>query len=145
MASEDAYRQVFCRGIDCGAMFFICRPCDRGQAYCGDDCRFRMRRQQRRQANQRYEQDPEVRRDHCERQRDYRRRRQLCRVTDQSSILECGSGSITALLVKTEYESPAAEEEHEPPKPMWGERLGRVVCLICRRLGKFVAAFVRRE
>ena len=54
-------------------MFYICGSCYRGQVYCGDECRGRMRRQQRRRANRRYERDPEVRADHCQRQRADRR------------------------------------------------------------------------
>ena len=49
-------------------MFYICRSCYRGQVYCGDECRRRRRRQQRRRANRRYQQDPEIRGDHCQRQ-----------------------------------------------------------------------------
>lgn len=126
-------------------MFFVCQPCYRGQAYCSDDCRQKMRRQQRRKANRRYEQDPEIRQDHCARQRDYRERQRLRRVTDQSSIIECGSGSIGGPLVKTASESPTVEEQHEPSKSTWRERLGRVVCIICGRVGRFIGAFVRRE
>ena len=145
MASEVAFRQLFCRSADCGEMFFICRPCYRGQAYCSDKCRRMNRRQQRQQANRRYQQDREVRRDHRDYQREYRKRLRESRVTDQSSIIECGWGSISEPLVKTEPESPAAEEPHDTPKSRWRERFGRIVCIICGRVGKFVAAFVRRE
>ena len=144
MASEETFRQRFCRGIDCGAMFFVCQPCYRGQAYCSEDCRQKMRRQQRRKANQRYGQDAEVRQDHCARQQEYRNRQRLRRVTDQSSIIECGSGSIGGpRLIK--LESVAVEKAHAPSKPTWIARLGRVVCSICGCVGKFVASFVRRE
>ena len=145
MADEVAFRQLFCRAVRCGVMFFICRPCYRGQAYCSDECRRKSREEQLRKANRRYQQDPEVREDHCERMREYRRRVRESRVIDQSSIIECGSGSIGAPLVKTEPESPAAEELHDPPKPLWRERFSRVVCIICGRVGRFVAALIRRE
>ena len=144
MASEETFRQRFCRGVDCGEMFFVCQPCYRGQAYCSDSCRQERRRQQRRKANQRYNQDPEVRRDHGVRQQEYLERCRLRRVTDQSSIVEWGSGSIGEPRV-TDPESTAVEETHAPSKPTWIARLGRVVCLICGRVGKFVASFVRRE
>jgi hypothetical protein len=66
-------------------------------------------------------------------------------VTDQSSMIDCDSGSICGPLVKMEPESPPAEELHDQPKPAWRERLGRIVCIICGRVGRFVAALIRRE
>ena len=101
MVREVVLRQLFCRGSGCGAVFYICRSCYRGQVYCGEGCRRRMRRDQRRRANRRYEQDPEVRGDHCQRQRAYRERRRLGRVTDQPSAGGCRSGSIGAPLPET--------------------------------------------
>ena len=80
MADEVAFRQLFCRAVRCGVMFFICRACYRGQAYCSDECRRQSRDEQLRKANRRYQQDPEVREDHCERMREYRRRVQASRV-----------------------------------------------------------------
>jgi hypothetical protein len=125
-------------------MFFICRPCYRGQAYCSDQCREKSRREQLRKANRRYQEDPEVREDHRERMREYRRRARESRVIDQSSVIECGSGSICGPLVNQD-EPPALEKPHEPPKPSWRERFNRVVCSICGQAGRFIAALIRRE
>ena len=145
MASEVAFRQLFCRSVECGEMFFICRPCYRGQAYCSDECRQKMRRQQRQKANRRYQQDPEVRRDHRDCQRERRKRLIESRVLDQSSNIERGCCSISEPLAKTERESPWREEPHDLPKATWRERFGRIVCIICGLEGKFVAAFVHRK
>lgn len=145
MASEVAFRQRFCRSVDCGEMFYVCRPCYRGQAYCSDECRRETRRQQRQKANRRYQQDPEVRQDHRDRQREHRKRLRESRVTDQSSTIECGWGSISEPLAETKSESPSAEGLHDPSKPTWSERLGRIICIICGRVGKFITAFIRRE
>ena len=145
MASEVPFRQLFCRAVGCGLMFFICQPCYRGQVYCSDQCRRMSRQRQRRKANQRYQQDPEVREDHRERMRAYRQTRRQSRVTDQSSIIDCGSGSISGPLVKTEQQPPAEETWDAQPKPERRERLGRIVCIICGRVGKFVRARMRRE
>ena len=142
MASEVAFRQLFCRLAECGEMFFICRPCYRGQVYCSDECRRKMRQQQRQKANRRYQQDPEIRRDHRDRQRERRKRLIESRVLDQSSTIECGWGSISEPLAKNETESPPREEPHDLPKATWRERFGRIVCIICGRVGKFVAAFL---
>jgi hypothetical protein len=81
-----------------------------------------------------------VRQDHRDRQRDYRERLRSSRVTDQSSIIDCGSGSISAPLLKA-----AVEEVNVQSKLRWPARLGWIVCRICGRVGKFVAALIRRE
>jgi hypothetical protein len=41
---ENPLRWRFCRAADCGALFFICKHCDRGQLYCSDRCRSEERR-----------------------------------------------------------------------------------------------------
>ena len=76
-------RQRTCRGEGCGALFFICRSCGRGQGYCSRSCRRLQRRLQCRAADRRHQQSPEGRADHRDRQRAYRQRQQQARVTDQ--------------------------------------------------------------
>ena len=85
MAAGVVLRQLFCRAAGCGAMFFICLSCYRGQTYCSGECRQKSRREQLRQANRRYQRSWEARLDHRDRQREYRRR--CNRVTDQSSLV----------------------------------------------------------
>ena len=145
MASEVPFRQLFCRAAACGVMFFVCRRCYRGQAYCSARCRRTTRRQQRHKANRRYQQDTGVRLDHRDRQREYRRRLAGRRVTDHSSIRELPWGSICEPATATAVQSPPEEESCDAPKPGWLERLGRIVCRVCGRLGRWVTAFVRRE
>jgi hypothetical protein len=77
--------------------------------------------------------------------REYRERVREARVIDQSSIIECGSGSIGGPLVETEPEPPTVEKPDDPPKPSWPARLRGVFCIICGRMGRFVAARIRRE
>lgn len=145
MESEVSFRQLFCRAGGCGVMFFICRPCYRGQAYCSEECKRQSRRQQRQKANRRYQQDPEVRQDHRDRMREYRKQLREIGVTDQSSMIDCGSGSICRPLVRVVPETPPAEKLHGQPKAKWRERFSQITCIICGRLGRFVAALVRRE
>ena len=83
MAREMAWVQLFCRGSGCGVRFYICGSCYRGQVYCGERCRRRMRRQQMRRANRKHQDSPEGRLDHRDRQRVYREKCRLRRVTDQ--------------------------------------------------------------
>ena len=75
-------RQRTCRAEGCGALFFICRSCDRGQSYCSQFCGRLQRRQQCRAANRRHQQSPEGRADHRDRQRACCQRQQQARVTD---------------------------------------------------------------
>ena len=85
MAREMAWVRLFCRGSGCGVRFYICHSCYRGQVYCGEGCRRRMRRQQMRRANRKHQQSREGRLDHRDRQRVYRKKCRLRRVTDHTS------------------------------------------------------------
>ena len=93
-SGEDPLRRRFCRGAGCGVVFWICRHCDRGHQYCGERCRQKARRRQHRDANRRNQQSREGRLDHRDRQRAYRERRRLPRVTDHTSAATYDSGSI---------------------------------------------------
>jgi len=72
--AQEPFRQRFCRSRDCGARFFLCRACDRGQGYCSAACRTRTRAEQRRLARRRHQRSAPGRLDHRDRQRAYRRR-----------------------------------------------------------------------
>ena len=125
--------QQHCHASDCAALFFICRPCYRGQRYCGARCRQNTRRQQRRCANRRHQQSLEGRLDHRDRQRAYRLRKVLCRVTDQGSEAELTSGSI------------AQPDPVAPTGRGHVERRRRMCCLVCGRRGVLIEMFRRRE
>ena len=123
--SEEPLRQRFCRGAGCGAVFWICRHCDRGHQYCGERCRRKARRQQRLAANRRHQQSREGRLDH----RDRRHRR----VTDHTSPATYDSGSIGVAELSRSENGPesfcgearyADYPEFEP------------VCIICGRTRK---------
>lgn len=141
MASGLVLRQLFCRAVGCGAMFFICLSCYRGQTYCSQPCRQKSRREQLRQANRRYQQSLEGRLDHRDRQRQYRRRR-CGRVTDQSSLAPYSCRRISRARLG-ESTPPAAQES-----PMFRssrlESFHRLVCKVCGRWGQFVEVFRRR-
>jgi len=62
-----------CYDPSCGRLFTICVLCYRGQRYCGDGCRKRMRRQQVLAAGRRYQASDVGKQAHCRRQRDYRK------------------------------------------------------------------------
>ena len=99
-ASGASLRPRRCRRAGCGALFFVCCRCDRGQCYCCQPCRAEARRQQRRAASRRYQRTEPGKRAHCHRQRAYRRRHCHPRVTDQ------GSRPITEPGVVSAHDSP---------------------------------------
>jgi hypothetical protein len=92
--AQVVFHQGRCTASSCGAPFWICRPCYRGQRYCSDRCRLKTRREQRRAANRRHQQDTDGRLDHRDRQRAYRLRRARARVTDQSRNASSSSATI---------------------------------------------------
>jgi len=77
-------RQRLCGHLECRSIFTICVSCDRGQRYCSPTCRAAVRRQQRREANRRYQQSEPGRASHRRCQQRYRLRAQAA-VTDQGA------------------------------------------------------------
>lgn len=116
-------RQRQCRAEPCGTVFYLCRPCDRGQRYCSERCRGKSRREQRRAANRRHQRSDEGRLDHRDRQREYRLRR-VRRVTDQGSGGEVCSSTLR----------PLSELSFEAG-------VGEVFCRLCGRRGTLVDPF----
>lgn len=82
---DRSVRMRQCRGPGCGAVFYICCRCDRGQRYCCTACRAAARRQQLRVANARYQRCERGRLAHRMRQRAYRERLVKPRVTYHGS------------------------------------------------------------
>ena len=113
MASTVGYRTLRCRGVGCGAVFYICESCYRGQAYCGDECRAPAQRRQRRTANAKHQRSPEGRLDHRDHQRAYRARCRLRGVTDTPSTGRPRSATIA---------------------PLGGHPAIRPVCIVCGRV-----------
>ena len=123
-AEQVLFRQRLCRGQGCGAVFYVCRSCDRGQRYCSQRCRDKARREQRRAANRRHQRSEEGRLDHRDRQREYRRRLARVRVTDQGSDALFRSSTLPPLGL--------SGLEAEP---------GEVICCVCGRRGRLVDPF----
>ncbi len=132
-SSATVFRQRNCRAAGCGTEFWICRACDRGQRYCSSECRQQARRLQRREANRRHQQSPEGRLDHRDRQRAYRKRRALARVTDQGRQASC----VVARMTKAETISAFSPPElvsTDPENPPSADRRGALIfCCVCGR------------
>ena len=136
-ACSAVFRQRVCHFPCCGAVFYLCPHCDRGQRYCCSRCRDKSRRRQRREANRRHQQSVEGRLDHRDRQRAYRRRLQA-RVTDQSSLPAVPYVNLTTPSVPQRAEAPLAADFY----PAQAEYTASgVVCQICRRRGRWVNPF----
>jgi hypothetical protein len=95
--TEPILRLKICGSPDCRAVFTVCVGCDRGQRYCSGVCRDRVRRQRRREADQRYQQSERGREAHRCRQQRYRERRVSASVTDQG----CRTVAETPTLVRS--------------------------------------------
>jgi hypothetical protein len=124
-AEQVLFRQRLCRGQTCGAVFYVCRPCDRGQRYCSERCWAKARREQRRAANRRHQRSEEGRLDHRDRQREYRRRLARLRVTDQGRGAESRSSTLPLLSL------PGVEAA-----------AGEVICCVCGRRGTLIDPFM---
>ena len=127
-------RQRLCRRQGCGAVFYVCRSCDRGQVYCSSSCRTAARRAQKRAANGRHQRSLEGKADHRDRQREYRRRLVALRVTDQ------GSGGASDLPTLC---SEARDGDKEETSRLGGVPLGLVSCVVCGRSGVFIDPWSR--
>lgn len=107
----DEVRERRCRW--CFGLFFVCRRCDRGQAYCGQKCRLEGYARARRNANRRDRCSVEGRADHAARQRGYRaaRRAAACSVLDKGSVQASEEGKF-AKVASCDRDSPVARRAH---------------------------------
>lgn len=110
----------------CGSVFFICRCCDRGHAYCGDECRRRGRARCLREARARHQRSPEGRADHRAAMRELRARRRGG-VTDQ------GFGAAARRRKVVPEEAVHAKTEGQGLHRRAAQR-----CMVCGRASRFV-------
>ena len=114
-------RQRICRGSGCCKIFYICRSCDRGHAYCSQECRRHQRLAQKRKSNRIYQKSLAAKLDHADRQRAYIQRRKLKIVTGQGSR----RGGLSASMVAIEQIPTDALPSSES-----------FLCIICGRPGR---------
>lgn len=70
----------------CFYFFVICQSCHRGQRYCSYECRYGGRLATFRRGSQTYQRSPIGRIKHRERQKKYRKNRQLKKIVTQHSL-----------------------------------------------------------
>lgn len=141
-------RQRVCRGPGCGIIFYICRPCDRGQRYHDGVCRHRARLAQRRKANQEYQASFVAKLDHAARQRAYTERKKLKKVTGQGSKTAGPSVTIESAPTRTGVitKKPEKEALHGRPNPFQAHQdagSGLVFCVVCGRSALWLASTPR--
>ena len=123
-AEGEALRARECRG--CGERVFVCRPCDRGQRYCGEGCRGPARRAQRSAARLRHQRSPEGREDHRDHQRAYRER----------LVMDHSSGPVVAietLVAVSPVVSNGPEGEETSGGYSYAFFAARLECRFCGR------------
>jgi len=119
-------REIQCRC--CKLVFFICRRCFRGQAYCSDACRLFGRLKNHRQAQRRYRQTEKGKKAH--REAENRRRYGLT----QKKMDDLSSTSLPARCI-----NPITAVKNR----LW--IMGATVrCHFCGSLGHLVDQFPRR-
>ena len=125
--------RIICRF--CRRIFYLCRRCYRGHAYCGDFCRIEGRLQKRRQAQRRYRQTLKGKKKH--REDENRRRQKLRRQKVEKNMDDTSS---TALL---RWVTTMAIFVH-----FLGSRMksgfGKPRCRFCGAFGRPVGRFPRR-
>ena len=86
---------------DCMRIFVICTSCDRGHRYCSSGCKVHGRRESWKRSTRIYRQTPPGKFNHCERQKRYRKNRQL-KISETQHPLEKSKRSLqTSPVQKT--------------------------------------------
>jgi len=132
-------RRKECAWAPCGAVFYVCRSCDRGYLYCSEQCRREARLLQHRRANRVYQQSRAARLDHAARQSEYRRRLKQNKVTDQGSASHNRSASIAWHAEGIDFKSERVKARSAPAgkRPLYPSVEapgGPWRCFICGRL-----------
>jgi hypothetical protein len=119
----------------CGARFYVCRRCWRGQAYCGEECRILGRGRVHREAQRRYRQTPKGKKAH--RQGENRRRHGLSKKNGKK-MDDPSSKGLPLGFIKLLSNAPVLMV----PGGAGFDRSGR--CHFCGCRGRVVDRFPRR-
>ena len=112
----------------CKRLFYICRRCDRGHAYCGPSCRIKGHRKNRDSANLRFRRTDEGRANHADRQRRYR----AAKRQRKSPVLDKGLAASRAVRAMDPVAlSGRSQPSHTEKTDEDTESMPR--CVVCRR------------
>ena len=141
----------------CQALFWICRPCYRGQGFCALSCAAAARTISKRRARSRHRQSLEGRLDHRDRERDRRRRareQEVDRVADHTPRF---LAAVTRVCSPPDPVPPIPGEiaiegkEHDETRvlddssPSRRAEVRPATCHICFRSGVTVTRWARRS
>ena len=121
--------RICCRW--CDFIFFVCRSCWRGQAYCCDQCRLAGKRHSHRKAQRRYRQSPKGKKAH--RQAENRRRHRLSQKIEKN-MDDASSTGITCWCI--------GQLRHAWSRIFHSQKAPR--CHFCGSFGRVVDEFARR-
>ncbi len=82
---DPSARLITCARPECGQIFHLCSPCDRGNKYCSDKCAIAAKREQDRISGQAYQSTPAGARRNANRQNNFRGRKRLQEEKEKSS------------------------------------------------------------
>ena len=139
-SSQIPFRQIFCHGVNCHRLFFICSSCYRNHRYCGNACRELADFENRRAARRRYRQSPEGQANGRDLQRKYRlRKADLARAAAQKTVMDKSSNRTlaSAIIASPPFTAPC-EAQRRPFLTEFGE----IVCHFCGRVGRFLNPFI---
>lgn len=123
VVEDDSLREARCGW--CWGIFYVCRQCDRGQAYCTVACRVAKRNVSNRASRRRHQQTREGRLDNASRQAAYRARK---KVTDQGIAESSVSGTVPPQTTPSSASTAAHErsvesmQDVQTPSPPQTER-----------------------
>jgi hypothetical protein len=130
---------------NCLALFMICRPCYRGQTYCGAACRERVRTLQSRAARARHQESPLGRADHRDRNRQCRLRKRSAAMT---SVMDQGSKNVAhpgnvrmpenppaSIPDAHEVDGRSSHESATPQNYLYSSSTTAFRCTVCARIG----------
>lgn len=135
----------------CQALFWICRPCYRGQGFCTTTCKLTARTSSKRRARSRHRQSVEGRLDHRDRERE---RRHRARVADHTARF---LAAVTRVCPPPDPVPPISGEtavdgkEHDEARVLDDDMAasyttaGPATCRICFRPGVTVTHWARRR
>lgn len=152
-SAAEPFRQRFCRAAGCGARFFLCRACDRGQCYCSTECRAQARAQQLRRARQRHQHSNAGRLDHRDRQRAYRRRRAARQHATLTTLVTVAAATVPTPPPEnvTDHASATPPSSGKVRVSVWRwpdfptvarTALGVLVCRWCGRVSRWLQPFL---